>query len=87
MLLLHSAEAEEEGAAAALASPVAEAENLCSGRAMSPPQSCRLNAEAEVQSRCMALVAELRPRCMLLLRRALLLNASTDKYTNRCTAE
>ena len=76
------------GAAAALASPVAEAENLCSCCcAMSLPQSCRLNAEAEVQLRCMALVAELRPRCMLLLRRALLLNASTDKYTNRCTAE
>jgi hypothetical protein len=45
------------------------------------PQSCRLNAEAEVQSRCMALVAELRLRCMLLLKRALLLNASADKYT------
>jgi hypothetical protein len=44
------------------------------------PQSCKLNAEAEVQSRCMVLVAKLRPRCMLLLKRALLLNASADKY-------
>ena len=74
--------------AAALVLPVAEAENLCSCcRAMLLPQSCRLNAEAEVQSRCMALVAELRPRCMLLLKCALLLNASAEKYTNRCTAE
>ncbi len=46
--------------AAALASPFAETENLCSCCCAMPlPQSCRLNAEAEVQSRRMALVAEL----------------------------